>query len=356
MKYMVVSSFVCSCLTGSCNLMDTESQEHLSGDEMWDEASVQTVESFVNSMYVQFRAATMQDACFILYSGDLRCAPVQSSSSTYFVQDLMDNDLNALREHYTGDDNVQSERIMQWKGFYKVIQSANILLKELDRTNVSANEAETYRDEAVFMRCLAYFFLVRNFSDVPYYTDAYHQEPLPRTNMVAVLKNIAGDLNQILLDDPDVSCLPWTHASSNKKAIRASRGAVLALLMHVNMWLAGFDEEHKNAYYEAVAESGKQLVEQSGSAYALLPLNQSSTIFRGGSNEGIFEIVQNLSFVNGNEMFHEKAIFSNLVMYSHLSSGRTSQIQYTYDFLTKIYPPDEQDGRVSQCTLAFYNT
>ena len=47
-------------------------------------------------------------------------------------------------------------------------------------------------------------------------------------------------------------------------------------------------------------------------------------------------------------MFHEKAIFSNLVMYSHLSSGRTSQIQYTYDFLTKIYPPDEQDGRVSQ--------
>ena len=68
------------------------------------------------------------------------------------------------------------------------------------------------------MRGLAYFFLVRNFGDVPYYTDAYHQEPLPRTNMVTVLKNIAADLNQILVDDPDVTCLPWTQYSSDKKS------------------------------------------------------------------------------------------------------------------------------------------
>lgn len=192
----------------------------------------------------------------------MRCAPLETDGNLDYVKDLVSNDLNGLREHYPNDDNERAEAIMQWKNFYKVIQSANILLKEIDRTSVSENEKKAYKAEAVFMRGLAYFFLVRNFGDVPYYTDAYHQEPLPRTNMVTVLKNIAADLNQILVDDPDVTCLPWTQYSSDKKAIRASRGAVLALLMHVNMWLAGFDESQKNTYYEAVVDYGEQLVEK----------------------------------------------------------------------------------------------
>ena len=57
--------------------------------------------------------------------------------------------------------------------------------------------------------------------------------------MVTVLKNIAADLNQVLVDDPDVTCLPWTQYSSNKKAIRASRGAVFGSIdacEHVAGW------------------------------------------------------------------------------------------------------------------------
>jgi hypothetical protein len=154
-------------------------------------------------------------------------------------------------------------------------------------------------------------------------------------------------LNQVLVDDPDVTCLPWTQYSSNKKAIRASRGAVLALLMHVNMWLAGFDESQKNTYYEAVVDYGDQLVEKSGSAYTLLPLSQTATLFRGGSNEGIFEIVQNLSYINGNEVFSQNAIYSNEVMYSVFDDRSRPYIQYTYDFLTRIYPPSESDERVT---------
>lgn len=83
----------------------------------------------------------------------------------------------------------------------------------------------------------------------------------------------------------------------------------MALLMHVNMWLAGFDESQKNTYYEAVVDYGDQLVEKSGSAYTLLPLSQTATLFRGGSNEGIFEIVQNLSYINGNEVFSQSHLF-----------------------------------------------
>ena len=81
--------------------------------------------------------------------------------------------------------------------------------------------------------------------------------------------------------------------------------------MHVNMWLAGFDESHKTSYYEAVVNYGEQLVNQNGGTYTLLPLSQTNTIFRGGSSEGIFEIAQNPSYISGNEVFEFKAVFAN---------------------------------------------
>lgn len=347
-KSTMVAALCSAVLFSSCGLMDTTSDEKLSGDEMWDGATTERVNGFVNSMYTEFRAAAMQKACYILYSGDLRCAPIESySSGENYITDLANNDLNGLREHYSGDGNVQADGIMSWREFYKVIQSANILIAEIGRTSVPKAEAEAFKAEAVFMRSLAYFFLIRNFGDVPYYTDAYHQEPLPRTNMVTVLQAIASDLNQILVDDPDAAYLPWAQVSLDKKAIRGSRGAVLALLMHVNMWLAGFDESHKTSYYEAVVNYGEQLVNQNGGTYTLLPLSQTNTIFRGGSSEGIFEIAQNPSYISGNEVFEFKAVFANEVMCSVYSPAKsTPNLCYTYDFLTKIYPPSETDDRI----------
>ena len=40
MKYIIAVASLSSCLLGSCGLMDTTSEEHLSGHEMRDEASV----------------------------------------------------------------------------------------------------------------------------------------------------------------------------------------------------------------------------------------------------------------------------------------------------------------------------
>lgn len=344
----VVATLLSVVFFSGCDLMDTTSDEKLSGDEMWDGATTERVNGFVNSIYTGFRAATMQKACYILYSGDLRCAPIESySNSESYITYLMNNDLNGLRERYSNEGDVQADGIMSWKEFYKVIQSANILIAEIGRTSVPQAEAEAFKAEAVFMRSLAYFFLVRNFGDVPYYTDAYHQEPLPRTNMVTVLQAIASDLDRILTDDPEAAYLPWAQTSLDRKGVRASRGAVLALLMHVNMWLAGFDEANKISYYEATVKYGQQLVEQNEGAYSLVPLSQTKSLFRGGSSEGIFEIAQNLTYISGNEAFEYKAVFANEVMCSVYNPSRLSpNLCYTYDFLTRIFPPADVDNRV----------
>ncbi len=347
MKNNIVFILLFLLLSGCDSLLKTESDEKLSGDDFWYDASASQVESFVNSMYYFFREATMQDAAYILYSGDLRCAPIEATntSTTYnYVGYLATNDLNDLVSKYTG---VQGGAITSWKTFYKVVQSANILIANVDMASISDLEKKMYQAEGIFMRDLTYFFLVRNFGDVPYYTTANNSVSLPRTNMVTVLQNISTELQTLLNDDPNAEILPWVQAESSKKATHASRGAVLALLMHVNMWLAGFDSENATQYYQKVTQCGEGLVDNNGGAYELLPLSQSTTIFRGGSSEGIFEISQNINYSNTGEVFDQNAIYANQVMYTPFTGRARPYIQYTYEFLSKVYPPETTDGRVT---------
>lgn len=341
---IIVGLLSIASLSG-CNMLYTESEEKLSGSEFWYHADASDVETFMNSLYYNLRDATMNQAAFFVFSGDLRCAPIATNynaNSRQYVAALANNDLNTLRTAYSSDKDYRADGIMRWGNMYKVIQSANIALEELGQTSVSGVQAQQFRDEAVFMRCLAYFLLVRNFGDVPYYTNAYNQESLPRTPMVTVLKNIDSDLQQVV----DNNVLPMTQ-TGNKKAVRASMGAVLALRMHVNMWLASFDANHANDYYQKVVDCGKQLVDNNGGAYSLVPIDQmTSTVFKGSSDEGIFELVQNVSYGAGGEVFKKECVFSNYVMYTPFSLTYP-ELYYKYDFMLKVFPADEPDDRVT---------
>ncbi len=352
MKKYIALLLIPLCLFSSCGLLETESDEKLSGDEFWTDGVNTDMEAFINSMYFSFRKATMQDAAFILFSGDLRCAPISTANSATenkwkYINYLATNDLNGLRETYKDDKDYRADGIMRWKTFYEVIQQANILIKEIGRAQITELETQAFRAEAIFVRSLAYFFLVRNFGDVPYYTEAYNQEPLSRTNMVTVLQNLSADLQQLINDDPNAEILPWTYTSLNKKAIRGSRASVLALQMHVNMWLAGFDTANTADYYQTVVNCGKELVDNNGGTYTLLPIEQTATLFKGASSESIFEIAQNISYSNGNEIFRKEAVFSNEVNYACFSDQIRPNLYYTYDFMNKAYPYEEVDARIT---------
>ena len=240
-----------------------------------------------------------QESChgqpILTASGDMRCAPIiPSSSNNNRVNYLVANRMNDLR-NYGGSPSATT----QWKPFYDVIQPANILIKEIDEVPEITKERRIFKAEAVFMRNLAYFFMVRAFGDVPYYTNAYNSESLPRTPLVTVLKNCLEDIRTGALgEDPDNSLLPWTYSSNAKKGIRATRGSVIALMMHINLWLVQFDGQNKTHYYQNVIALGEQLEMHNG-AYELLDMSRISTVFRGGSNEGLFEIAQNVNQANG---------------------------------------------------------
>lgn len=338
--YIICLIFMPMLMSSCKDLMDLKSEEKLSGDDFWNSGSQADVESFMLSIYASFRKATMVNSAYIVNSGDIRCAPVlpYSTDNTYITY-LTNNDLKQLMGK---SNDWRSQNIIRWKTFYEVIQSANILLEEIKNVpGLSESQVQGYRSEAIFMRNLTYFFLVRVFGDVPYFTNAYNQTSLPRTNMMLVLNNCLADLQTILNADPEAVNLPWIQPAA-KAGIRPNRGALLTLMMHMNMWMANFDAPKKATYYANVMSLGNDLVNNNQGTYSLLGLSRNFDIFRGGSAETFFEVAQN---VNSNEVFLNYANFSNLVANKYLGTSTFPQLYYTYEFLTRIFPPDVTDNR-----------
>ena len=106
------------------------------------------------------------------------------------------------------------------------------------------------------------------------------------------------------------------------------------------MWLVQFDAQNKEQYYRNVVSLGEEL-ERNNGAYSLLDINRSSVIFAGGSDEGLFEIAQNINF---NEIFMMNAKFSDNVSYSCLNKSMPL-FCYSGDYLMTLFPMYEDDAR-----------
>ncbi len=94
---------------------------------------------------------------------------------------LTSNDMAGLKSRYDSENKGEGSvgQITNWNYFFQVVQGANILLKEVDEVpDMTDQQVRNYKAEAIFMRNLAYFFMVRLFGDIPYYTVAYNSEQL----------------------------------------------------------------------------------------------------------------------------------------------------------------------------------
>jgi len=263
--------------------------DNLSGNNFWQTKT--DVEGFTNGLYARFRAKVGQGSGFSQMA-DMRSTPLVSVSAGNYVSLLSTNNLRSLSSDGQWTSNFNFRTNTRWKEFFDVIAAANILYAKIDEVPASAlsdNERKRYKAEAVFMRNVSYFMMVRLFGDVPYYTTGFSEEKLPRTPMVTVLRNCIADMEAVKGD------LPWTYADPSMVGVRAMRGGAIALLMHMNMWAAGFDqvEANKTTYYDAVIALGKEL--ETSTDYQLLPYDneQYKVIFKGRTKESLFEVFQN---------------------------------------------------------------
>ncbi|RZL16230.1 MAG: RagB/SusD family nutrient uptake outer membrane protein [Pedobacter sp.] len=235
-----------------------------------------------------------------------------------------------------------------WKEYYMVIQSANLMIDKIAEgiPGLSEAEAKRYDAEAKFIRCFCYFQMVRLYGDVVYYTAAYQKDPLPRENMVSVIKKCIADLKE------PYKALPVTFSDPSKKGVRATQGAAIGLLMNMNMWNAGFDIPNRTAYYEETAALGKEIMDSG--AFRLLDLNDWATVAKGRSDESLFELFRTLNYnTNRDDPFQQANAYSPFgdafihfpykqPEYTH----RYSFSVFTDVYLKKLYP-DESDSRLA---------
>jgi hypothetical protein len=91
-----------------------------------------------------------------------------------------------------------------------------------------------------------------------------------------VLKQAVADVNKA------IGYLDWKNDNSSDKVVRADKGAAFALLAHIYAWMG--DYTNCNSACDSVINSG---------SYSLLPAGNYMNIYKGQSEESIFEIAQN---------------------------------------------------------------
>lgn len=165
-----------------------------------------------------------------------------------------------------------------WQNNYLMINRANQVLASIDNANIESSVKDNLKGQVLFLRALAYFDLVKNFGDVPLFTEPptnYNQTFKPRTPKADVYTQIIADATSA------AALLP---VKANQTASRATSGAARTLLADVYMTLQRWSD----------AEAALLPVLTMG--YSLLPNYED--IFKP-TNKGNSEIIFDVNYVTG---------------------------------------------------------
>ena len=222
-----------------------------------------------------------------------------------------------------------------WTDFYRVIQEANIMYDKVNEGIPGMAEADKqrYMAEAVFIRCLTYFIMVRVYGDVAYYTDANQSKPLGREPFVSVLNKCIAEL------EPVKDWLPWKYEDPALNGVRANRAGAISLLMNMNMWNAGFDQANSTNYYEKTVALGSELIQSN--QHTLMPAERVSEVFLGGTDEALIELKEGAAFTSGANQFFKTAFPGEHVTLSkHEENGVTSYLHYKKEYIDFLFGTD----------------
>ena len=182
------------------------------------------------------------------------------------------------------ESNIYPENgLTDWSGFYKAINYANTVLKfspkvvETDQT-FTENESRAFEAEALYLRSLSYFYLIRTFRDVPLVLDASLSDDQDYYPPVTPEKDI---ITQMITDlETSVKNLPGSYGKTEYDKGRATKAAARALLADIYLY---------SERYQECIDNCDQVI--NSHQFALLDGEDwFFNFYPGNSNESIFEI------------------------------------------------------------------
>ncbi|HYX08234.1 MAG TPA: RagB/SusD family nutrient uptake outer membrane protein [Bacteroidales bacterium] len=153
----------------------------------------------------------------------------------------LDNGRRGIARYAANSGNTEIEK--PWRNFYMGIERANICIQQIPQSPIYSGgtpdqikEMKRMYAEALTLRSLFYFELVRNWGDVPFKTTpskAGDNFSLPKTDRDTIYKQIIGDL----LEAKDL--IGWKSEIDGYPE-RISKGAVLGLLARISLARGGY--------------------------------------------------------------------------------------------------------------------
>lgn len=227
---------------------------------------------------------------------------VPSMTELFFVWGEARADHVATATASSADDialvnvNTQPTNVnVNWRPFYRTINFCNTVIEKAPEVLANDNtftqtQLDNYLSEALAIRGLMYFYLVRSFGDVPLKTDATLSDenikPIPKSTQAQVLAQIVADLK--LAESKAVK----TYGDVDSDKGRVTQYTINAILADVYLWMEKYPEAI--AECDKVINSGKfGLIRGATRNGPVMEYNESwfNTLYAdGNSNEGIFEL------------------------------------------------------------------
>ena len=175
-------------------------------------------------------------------------------------------------EYYNGVVSVTNPRDLNlWQSLYSVIYQSNALIENIKNpNNVTIPTKQQLNGEALFLRSLAYFYLINMYGDVPLLltTQVDITSTAPRDSISHIYNQIITDLLQAK------SILSESYPSADK--VRANKWAASALLARVYLYQRKWQ----------LAQLESSTIIESGT---FGPLDNISEVFEKNSKESILQ-------------------------------------------------------------------
>ncbi|AGA80813.1 RagB/SusD family nutrient uptake outer membrane protein [Echinicola vietnamensis] len=179
----------------------------------------------------------------------------------FFIQDLLSDDvasggaqLEAHRARVLNHvfDGSNSLVLANWRGWYRVIQRANLVIANVDQPqeDISENLRDRVLGEAYFLRGLAYYELSTLWGGVPLMTvSATGPDGAPRASQEDSYQQVIDDLTAA------IGLLPPKSTYSGADVGRASIGAAQAVLAKLHLFRGDFAAA--KPLLQAIIDSGE---------------------------------------------------------------------------------------------------
>ena len=230
-KSIVLAGFACLSLASCGDFLEIEPKTFVSEDNFWNEKT--DIDNMVIGTYTKMQSDAFIRRCIMW--GETRSDNVQDGLNCTKELDIY----RTLQEHL-----LYTNQFSNWEAFYSVINQCNIIIarapevSEKDPVYTQSDVLAT-QAEMSFLRDLCYFYLVRAFKDVPYYTNAIQSDeeaqPIAATNGDEIVKALIADLESVVGNA--LKAYPKdSNTRYNSNCNRATQNSIYALLADLCLW------------------------------------------------------------------------------------------------------------------------